>query len=382
MLRQRLAFHFLSCAAALALLLAPPAAGAAAPRRVVVLPLGSLGVDEDVAASLLGFLRAEIAKLPGVAVVDLSKTGRIAGADCRGEDRCLAAAGARLGADEVVSGTVAGVGEAYSIDLKRISVRTGRDEARVTDTISGEREVLIDGIRGVAYKLLLPSQYAGTISLELAEADAEVFVDGRPAGKTPLKAPIGNLTPGKHALKIVKPGFADFDKWIDVRFARTSVVRVDLRNSAITGVMFEKEQPDAARDPAAATLSTSATVPAPPPRTLTGQRVGALVAGGLGLALGGGGVYFALASKDERAGARALQQGDAGVLPEDASEARGRLRAVRANSIAADAFWVGAGVAVAAGVVLWLTGADVAPALAPAVSAAPGGGAVGLVGTF
>ncbi len=383
--------HVLRLVAALVLaaLFVPGPAHAAAPhqRRVVVLPLGSLGVGEDVASSLLGFLRAEVAKLPGISLLDLSRAGRtLPGAECKGEERCLAAAGGRLGADEVVTGTVAGVGEAYSIDLKRILVRGAREDSRITELISGEREVLIDGVRGAAYKLLLPSQYAGTIQVEVAEAGAEVFVDGRPVGKTPLKAPIPNLLPGKHALKIVKAGFADFDKWVDVRFARVSVLKVDLKNSAITGVMFEQEANVRVAEGGEATPAHGP--PPPPPSMLTGQRVGALVLGVFGHGLAGGGVGFALESSAQAQAAKDLQAAaekatgskTGGVLAADASEARGRLQAMKANSIAADVFWVAGGVAVAAGVVLWFTGGPAS--VTPVVVAGPGGATVGLSGTF
>lgn len=363
-----------------ALAAAPPPAGPPA-RKVVVLPLGSLGVDEDVAASLLGFLRAEVSKLPGITVVDLTKSHKLVGAECKGEERCLAAAGGKLGAETVVTGTVAGMGEAYSIDLKGILVRTGREDARITEVISGERELLIDGIRGAAYKLLLPSQYVGTIQVELPEEGAEVFVDGRPAGKSPLKAPIPNLTPGKHALKIVKPGFADFDKWIDVRFARVSVVKVDLKNSSIAGVMFEKEQekapaPAAAVEPAAPVATQVGFF------TVTGQRVGALVVAGVGLVAVGGGFYFAKEAKTAQRrveGLAAKVPEGGGVLQQDAPEARGYLEAMRANAVAADSLWIAGGLAVAGGVVLWLTGGGTAT---PVVSVGPGGASIGLAGSF
>ncbi|MGC4114406.1 MAG: PEGA domain-containing protein [Myxococcales bacterium] len=390
MLEQGLSARCVRALAAAALLLlglAPTAVHAAQPnapaRKVVVLPMGSLGVEEEVATSLLGFLRAEIARLPGTTVVDLSKVHKPQGVDCRGEERCLAAAGAKMGADVVVAGTVAGVGEAYSIDLKAVVAKTGREDTRITEVISGERELLIDGIRGVAYKLLLPSQYAGTIQVDLAEKGAEVFVDGRPAGKSPLKAPIPNLTPGKHALKIVMAGYADFDKWVDVRFARVSVVKVDLKNSSITGVMFEKEHEGAAAGSTAPAAAVEVkTEPPPPPPIVTGQRVGAIVVAGLGLAAAGGGFYFADAAQKARNRATVHQLPGGGVTAVDAPEVRGHLDAMTANAVAADALWIAGGVAVAGAIVLWFTGAAPEAKPVPVVSVGPGGASLGVAGSF
>jgi hypothetical protein len=134
--------HRLWLAGVIALVsLAADGAEAAQPRRVAVIPLRNLGVDEDVAASLLGFLRSEVARLPGVALVDSGKVARIMRAECRvGEVKCLAAAGQKVDADEMVFGTVAGVGDAYSIDLKRVLVRGAREQNRITERLSGESD--------------------------------------------------------------------------------------------------------------------------------------------------------------------------------------------------------------------------------------------------
>jgi hypothetical protein len=284
----------------------------------------------------------------------------------------------------VVSGTVAGVGEAYSNALKRVVVRTGKEDARITELISGEREVLIDGVRGAAFKLLLPSQYVGTIQLDLAEAGAEVFVDGRAAGKTPLKAPIPNLPPGKHALKIVKPGFADFDKWVDVRFSRVSLIKVDLNNSAITGVMFEKQkETPVGEKPESTEPSCPAPAPPPKPAFFTGQRAGAIVTAAIGLGLGGVGFYFGRQANVETDRAQRLEippRSGNGVANSDAPTVRGILQAHDADALAADIMWAAGGAAVAAGIVLFVTGGQ--STVAPTVAIGPGSASVGLTGSF
>lgn len=385
----------LACGAALAV--PAGARGAASKRRVVVYPLRNLGVEEDVASSLLGFLRAEVAKLPGVAAVDLAKRGALVGANCRGEPRCLAAAGSRLGADEVVWGTVAGVGEAYSIDLKRIAVRSAREVARVTETLTGERERLIDHVRAAAYKLLLPRHYVGTIELDIAEPGVEVFLDGKSAGTSPLRGPIANVAPGKHALKFVKVGFADLDRFVDVRFARATVVRVDLRNDVVAGVMAEQTSAGpAAPEPERAALpalpppppipEVSERFPSREPSPWTGTRKAAAWTAAVGAAaLIAAGVVGTLSARDrDRAIASQATLPDGSKGPVTSEAAASFVRAAGAKATAANVLFGVGGAVLATGAVLYLAGGprDAAPSISPVVGWAGGGPALGLAGAF
>lgn len=383
----------LACGAALA---APQAAWSApASRRVVVYPLRNLGVEEDVAASLLGFLRAEVAKLPGIAALDLAKAGALVGGHCRGDPKCLAAAGAKLGADEVVWGTVAGVGEAYSVDLKRIGVRSAREEARVTETLSGEREVLIDHVRAAATKLLLPRLYVGSIDLDIAEPGVEIFLDGKSAGTSPLKASIANVPPGKHALKFVKAGFADFDRFVDVRFGRATVVRVDLKNSVISGVMAEQ--------PGAGPLSAAeraAPLPLPPPPPMaagldgplrpepspwTGARKAAAwtAAGGAAALVAAGLVGVSSARDRNKAIASQVTLADGSKGPVTSEAAASLVRSAGTKATVANVLFGVGGAALATGAVMYLFGGPGAgPAVSPMAGWADGGPAVGVAGAF
>jgi hypothetical protein len=402
-------------AVALAAAFAAGAAQAEPAQRVVVFPLRNLGIDEDVAASLLGFLRSEVAKLPGITLLDLAKSGKLVGGDCRGEVKCVAAAGRKVNAEEAICGTVAAVGEAYSIDLKLVQVRGAREEGRVTETLSGERELLIDGVRAAAYKLLLPDKYVGAIQIDLSVNGAEVFVDGRPSGKTPLRAPISDLAPGKHALKIVKQGFADFDKWVDVKFSRVSVVRVDLENSAIEGVMYASEPVDLPakeadraaenakmqekREQGKEAASSALRSDSPPPSWLgKGRKIAiATAAGGLALVAAGG--VLGVLSDSDRAALEKLQivqpDGARGpVADKDREKAANYLSGVKTKSTVANVLFGVGGAAILTGAVLFFTqgptstaqapaDAPAGPQLAPVVLFAPGGGgSVGVAGVF
>jgi len=364
---------------------APLSPAHARARRVAVLPLSDLGVGEDVSASLLGILRAEVARLPGVTAVDPMKAGRTVGAECKGALKCLAAAGLQVNADELIYGTVAGFGDQYSIALKRLLVRGGREQGRVTELLSGEREMLIDGVRAAAFKLLLPTQFVGTVQIELEETGADVYIDGELVGTTPLTKPVANLSPGQHALKIVKQGFADFDKFIDVRFARVSVVKVNLKESAITGVMYEA-QPDQpgelVKTPATGPEGAGAVAPLKQEKGMSGTRKAAIATtagagGALAIAL-----FSGLMNGYHKGEVEDLQVDGGPVASENAATARSHLQSAKTWAGVANLAYIVGGAGLVAGGVLWLLPEGNAAGLQPTVAPTPGGASVGVSGVW
>ncbi|RMG11556.1 MAG: PEGA domain-containing protein, partial [Deltaproteobacteria bacterium] len=212
-------------------------------RRVAIHPLKPLGLDPETVANLEEVLRGEVAGVPGIRLIGEARARKVADAlGCDGSPPCLAVYAKKVGAAEVVHGVVAGLGDSYSIALKRVD-RQGKVLARVDTEVGGEREVLIDGIRAAAYQLLRPDLYTGSLEIVGDVEGATLFVDGKPRGTLPLEAPLTGLKPGQHAVKIVKKGYQDFDKFVDVRFRRTSVVEVDLASSTVSGVIYEEEAP-------------------------------------------------------------------------------------------------------------------------------------------
>lgn len=230
-------------AALLALALVGPVA-ARSRRAVVVQPLKGLGVDHDTAGRLDEVLRAEIAKVPGVRLVGEARTLEAVGeAPCGGQPACLSALAKRAGAATAIYGVVGALGEVQTLTLKAVDARSGKTVARVEDTLGGERAVLIEGLRAAAFRLLRPDLFTGSLDLRVPVEGAEVQVDGRTVGTTPLAGPVKDLAPGQHALKIVKKGFSDFDKFVQVRFQRTTVVTVDLGGSTVSGVLYRETPP-------------------------------------------------------------------------------------------------------------------------------------------
>jgi hypothetical protein len=88
--------------------------------------------------------------------------------------------------------------------------------------------------------LLAPERYVGALEIDASVPGAQVLVDGKPMGPTPIAGTIVGLSPGQHALRLTKEGFADFEKFVDVRFDQTTLVRVDLGERVVRDVMYRE----------------------------------------------------------------------------------------------------------------------------------------------
>lgn len=65
------------------------------------------------------------------------------------------------------------------------------------------------------------------VEIKCAEADAQVFVDGKEVGKTPLPTTV-KLSAGTHKLQVSKKGFADFKLSVAITSGQTLPVDVEL----------------------------------------------------------------------------------------------------------------------------------------------------------
>jgi len=266
----------------------PTAVAAGGTRTVALLALQPLGTEQAIADPLEEILRGEVGRLRGIALQPREVTTQKVpggGEVCQGEMVCLANIGRALGVELLLYGTVATLGNSYVLDLKLVDVRSKTERGRQSVTLSGDQTVMIDGVRAVSTQLLAPEQYVGSLELKLATPGAEVFIDGKPVGQTPLRT-IGNLAPGTHGLKIVLKGFNDFDRFVEVKFSRTTVVNVSLSGNSLDAVIEGR--------PETALQSVEvAAAPTPQPATragvslLTVAGVGVAALGAVGLAGGG-----------------------------------------------------------------------------------------------
>ena len=216
----------------------------AASRTVAVHPLQPLGTEQEIVDRLEELLRAEVGRLEGVKLQERAITVKAvpqsdeASAGCNTEI-CLAQIGRACQVDELIFGTVATLGDSYVLDLKLIDVAKKQERRRESTTLSGDQAVLIEGVRGLAIQLVAPELFVGSLELRLEKPGAEVYIDGTLVGSTPLQT-VSGITPGKHALKIVLTGFKDFDRFVEVRHDRTTIVNVALSGDTIDATIEAK----------------------------------------------------------------------------------------------------------------------------------------------
>jgi hypothetical protein len=203
-------------------------------QRIAVWRLDALGMDAELVARLETLFRMELDRLaaqplPTRREIDRAIAGSRELRECSGDDRCLVQIGKKIGVDVVVTGSVAALGDSYTLNIKAVEVGSGKQLRRIaTDPLRGSPDELIEAVRVAAYRLLAPNQLHGSVIVLSDLVGATVSLDGKVVGKTPLPAPVAKLALGRHALHVEADGYLPFDDTLDVRFQKSTRVVVRL----------------------------------------------------------------------------------------------------------------------------------------------------------
>jgi PEGA domain len=211
-------------------------------QRIAVWRIDALGMQSELVARLETLFRMELDRLatrPLPTRMQIDKAiGAGALAACSGDDKCVADIGKKVGVDVMVAGSVAALGDSYILNIKAVDVATAKQIRRIaTDPLRGSPDELIEAIRVAAYRLLAPDQLHGSVVILTDSIGAQVTLDGKPAGKTPLPGPLAKLPLGTHALRVDAPGYVPFEDKVEVRFQKSTrvVVRLVTQDAPITG---------------------------------------------------------------------------------------------------------------------------------------------------
>jgi len=217
-------------------------------KKIAIWRFDALGIDPEIVQRLETLFRMELGRLdrqpiPSPRAIERATTDKER--DCTGEEKCLAAIGKRLGVDLVVTGTVGSLGDNYVLTIKAVEVATAKSQKIQSDPLRGSPDDMIDSVRVAAYTLLAPAQLHGAVQIQTDLVGAEVALDGRVVGKTPLanQGVIGKLALGKHKVKVAASRYEPIEQEVDVHFQKVSPVLVHLLPSEVipTGPVVHQE---------------------------------------------------------------------------------------------------------------------------------------------
>jgi hypothetical protein len=203
-----------------------------------VFDLVAAGVSNDVVTNLTQILSAEIKRVDGASVIGRDDIRAMLAMEadkslvgCDDSVECLAEIGGALGVDRMIVGHVGRISGQYVISLRLIAIRGATVENRISETFRGPEEQLLLAIRHAGRNLLgLPSLEKGIIAVSSPEASAVVTVDGEERGPLPLK-PVGDLAAGRHNVRVVKPGFLEWNGDVYVNPGETTSLWVELERA-------------------------------------------------------------------------------------------------------------------------------------------------------
>jgi hypothetical protein len=261
---------------------------------VAIWDIRLLGIDEDTSRRVLYDLRQAFGRAEGFKLISEASVKKRLKRRRVAEDAELEKVVRALRVHWVITGTLGGLGDEVSLDLKLLD-RGAKEVRRVAVGIPIETRARRAVLDELLVRLLVPDKWAGTLVLDCSESGAQVQLDGKFIATTPLDKPLEGLEPGKHILRITKEGFGEFSRFVVIRHAEVARLKVDLKNAMVVGLLYERGKPEAPKPP------EPKPEPVTPPETAPAssgsfQKIAAWTFLGVGAGLGGAGVGLAVAA--------------------------------------------------------------------------------------
>jgi TolB-like protein len=119
------------------------------------------GVDESLARLLDEIMLAELAPIESIETLGKSDIQSMLGFEkekqllgCTDEVSCVAEIGGALGVAKMITGQLGKVGSLFVINLKLIDIQKAKVVSRVSETVNGQEDKLIEGVRKAVRQLL------------------------------------------------------------------------------------------------------------------------------------------------------------------------------------------------------------------------------------
>jgi hypothetical protein len=149
-------------------------------------------------------------------------------ARCDGEVRCLSSVGEKLAVKEVLLLAVSQLGDVV-LALQRIDTKEQRVVARYADSLSTGVQVDEARLLNWLQQLYPPETFKryGQMRIVTDVTGAQVYVNAKPRGQTPLSEPLSVLAPGNYRLLVEKDRYLPFQASLTVM--PDAVVEVNAR---------------------------------------------------------------------------------------------------------------------------------------------------------
>lgn len=189
---------------------------------LAVIPLDSPSDMALVGRGLAEEIAQQAAKVGGVEVLApaavFAKLGPDRGGQvshCGEATGCYVGPATQLGAQRVLSGWLDRSGTNYRFGLILVDVRQGKVIGRVQREVPiASRRLRADVLSAAGPLLRGEEATTGTLALQTEQPGADVRIDDKPAGKTPLEA---KLPAGKHRVEVSQRGKVRVEPfWVDV----------------------------------------------------------------------------------------------------------------------------------------------------------------------
>jgi len=150
-------------------------------------------------------------------------------ARCQGQPSCVAAIGRKLGVSEVILVGMSSLGDVI-IQITRVKVSTRRVLGSVGHTMPPLGKLSLKKLDSLLHRLMPRRDFIryGFIQVRSNRRNAQVFLNSRKHGVTPLEGPIKVRAPSAHRLKVIKPGYVDFSADLQVPPDATVTVNAEL----------------------------------------------------------------------------------------------------------------------------------------------------------
>ncbi|MBP8195668.1 MAG: PEGA domain-containing protein [Deltaproteobacteria bacterium] len=138
-------------------------------------------------------------------------------ARCDGETRCLSQVGLRLGVREVLLLAVSQLGDVV-LALQRIAVAEQKVTGRFADSIVVGQAIDEARILSWLQQLFPPDTFKryGQIQVSANVGGAQIYVNSKASGNTPLASALQVLAPGNYRILVEKPKFLPFQAAVTV----------------------------------------------------------------------------------------------------------------------------------------------------------------------